>query len=767
MKTISARIALRLLTLSVLETALIAADLPFTPVDGGPLTSGRREYLSAAWGDYDGDGRPDVYLAAVDTGAGELFRNSIEGFQRITQGVVATDTARRTAAAWGDCDGDGDLDLFVSTASSTGDQLYRNLGAAGFERIPWTAPSKASFGIATVWADVDGDGSLDLFVANGSGVAAQQDSLFRNLGGGAFEQVPAGDASSETLYSQGASFADYDADGDLDLLVNHLFARSSLFRNANGNLTRTQSGEIGADTEPSASITSAWGDVDNDGDLDLLVITGVNPYRFYTNDGTGQLTRVLSGPVANAGGDGAGGVWVDFDNDGWLDLLLPRRSGRPLLFRGTGSGQFAQVTSGALPESTHGANGVAVADYDGDGDIDVLLSHWPGSGSPSLFRNETTGNHWLRVRLEGTASNRSGIGAKVRIRTSVGGQERWQLRQIGGFDSAGSQELLAHFGLGSATTADVIRIEWPSGRVQEIGSTPGDQVLLVTEPANPPIVITPAGGVFTNSVTVTLRSTIAGADIRYTLDGTEPTVLANLYRNPFDIVRATTLKAQLYVNGFPVSEVQSAVYTPDPGVRFAPPAAWFTNRIDVSIVSRIAGTEIRYTVDGTEPTLDSTPFRDPIRLTGTATLKTRAFLNGFPVTEIVSATYSRVYAFDDEGIPPAWRLEHFGPGYPIDPRAAADADPDGDGTSNRQEYVAGTLPLDPLSGFRVGVRAVPEIRFASVPGKVYRILRLTDVNSADSTVVAELTATAAETAWIDVDAGVVVNPAFYVVQPVP
>ena len=119
-----------------------------------------------------------------------------------------------------------------------------------------------------------------------------------------------------------------------------------------------------------------------------------------------------------------------------------------------------------------------------------------------------------------------------------------------------------------------------------------------------------------------------------------------------------------------------------------------------------------------------------------------------------------------DGIPGDWRTRYFGADHVTDPRAAADADPDGDGSSNRQEHVAGTDPLDRLSGFRVGVRAIPEIQFASVPGKTYRILRRGAVDGA-SVVVAEIQATAEVTAWVDREAGVVVDPAYYLVQPVP
>ncbi|MBL9138958.1 MAG: hypothetical protein JNK85_24025, partial [Verrucomicrobiales bacterium] len=150
-----------------------------------------------------------------------------------------------------------------------------------------------------------------------------------------------------------------------------------------------------------------------------------------------------------------------------------------------------------------------------------------------------------------------------------------------------------------------------------------------------------------------------------------------------------------------------------------------------------------------------------------ATIKARAFFNGFPVTEVVSATYLRVYAFDNDGIPAAWREQYFGPGYKTDPRSAVDADPDNDQTSNLQEFTAGTNPIDPLSGFRVGVRAVPEIVFPSVVGQKYQVRRRTSLTGAETVVVSEFIATEAESRYVDTAAGVVANPAFYLVAPVP
>ena len=292
-------------------------------------------------------------------------------------------------------------------------------------------------------------------------------------------------------------------------------------------------------------------------------------------------------------------------------------------------------------------------------------------------------------------------------------------------------------------------------------------IQLVRRDASVPLRILPNGGSFTNSVRVTLVSSVPAGEIRYTLDGAEPTLGSTRYQTPFELTQTGTVKARLYVNAFPASDVVTATFTADPGIRMTPAGGRFTNRLDVLLSTRITGAKVHYTLDGSDPTAQSPAYTDPLRLTAATTVRARAILNNFPVTEILTGLFQRVYAFDDEGISPEWRTRYFGADYAVDPQAAADADPDKDGTPNRQEFAAGTDPLDPLSGFFVGVRAIPELRFASKPGTTYRILRRTSLDSAESTVVAELRATGDELKWVDADAGVVANPAFYLVQPVP
>lgn len=725
-----------------------------------------RPVLTAAWGDYDGDGRPDLYLAAVDVGSGILIRNGAEGFGRVTTGPVVTEVASRSGVTWGDWDNDGHLDLFVAATDENPDRLYRNLGNGTFALVPGAAAEAGRVGMSAIAVDHDGDGWLDLFVVNGGGALQQGDFLYRNPGNGVLERVATGPVVSEAMYSHGAAIGDYDGDGEPDIYVGHAWGQaSSLFRNlGNGQFDKVVLAPIAGATSPGDVTMAAWADYDNDGDLDLFLAGPEN--RLFRNDGQAGFTAITTQPVSGPGGESAGAVWADFDNDGWLDLLVSRRSGGQLVYRSLGNGQFGLIPVAQRALLPSRANGVGIADYDGDGRLDVLFSNWePFQGGPSLYRNTSSStNGWLRVRLRGTASNRLGIGAVVRVEAVIGGQTLRQMRQVGGFDSAGTHELAAHFGMGDAAVAGTVRIEWPSGTVQELRQVALNRVLEVTEAPFQPLQFTPAGGAFTNSVRVTLSSGVPDAEIRYSLDGSEPVLASMLYTGPFTLHATTTVRARLYLNGFPASEIASAVFTADPGLRFVPDGGLFTNRLEVVLTTRLAGVSLRYTTDGNEPTLASEEYGGPVSISVATTLRARAYLQNFPVSEVITATFQRVYAFDHDGIPADWRIRYFGEGYRTDPRAAVEADPDGDGSTNLQEFVADTDPLDPLSGFAVGIRAVPEIRFASVPGRTYRILRRTSVTDPESTVVATVVATGEQIVHVDLEAGVGVNPALYVVE---
>jgi hypothetical protein len=195
---------------------------------------------------------------------------------------------------------------------------------------------------------------------------------------------------------------------------------------------------------------------------------------------------------------GAGCAWADYDNDGYLDLFVARIGSPNLLYRNNGDGTFSQVETGAPVET----NGVAVSswsvswgDYNNDGFLDLFVANGGGAVTAQqpnfLYKNNGNSNAWIKIRCEGTASNRSAIGAKVRVKAVIAGKEVTQLREISHGGGWSSSPLEAHFGLGDATNVATVRVEWPSGTAQTVDNVAPRQALVLKEPAR--LSIAPSG----------------------------------------------------------------------------------------------------------------------------------------------------------------------------------------------------------------------------------------------------------------------------------
>jgi hypothetical protein len=427
----------------------------FTDVTNGVLGDTGNGH-GAAWGDYDGDGDLDLYVSN-DGQANKLMRNDAETFVDATSGPLG-DTGAGRSVAWGDYDNDGDLDLFLAnTGGAELSRLFRNDG--GTFAIANSGSLNALSGKSGAWGDRNNDGLLDLFTT----------SVVRLQAGGTWQtnyvdvNIPA---------SICATWADYDNDNDLDLFVvgDPVWGlECRLYRNEGASwadATPAALSSVGAGTGASLA------DYDNDGDLDLYLASTVH--------GIGRLLRNDGGSWNSMGliAAGYGSAWADYDNDGDLDLYRDRLGGEPGVLYRNDSGSFTGLSDGPLG-ATDDTRGVAWGDYDGDGDLDLYIVN---NGQPNrLLRNENLkGNHWLHVRLQGSVSNRSGIGARVRVVT--GGVGR--IQEISGGSGYMSQNSLdAEFGLGASTSIDSLIVRWPSGITQVVTPVPAvDQRVTVTEP---------------------------------------------------------------------------------------------------------------------------------------------------------------------------------------------------------------------------------------------------------------------------------------------
>ncbi len=400
----------------------------FVRVTTGAVVNDGGSSIGGTFGDFDHDGRLDLFVTNRANFGNFLYRGLGDTlFAKTTTGSPVTDIANSNMSSWVDYDRDGNLDLHVVNFSGN-DFLYRNSGPPSFTlaRIDTTAiTSGAEFSIPGAWADVNGDGFDDLFVGNAGG---QNDYVYRNQGGGFFTRAVLADG----LSTLGGSFGDYDNDGHLDLVVAHYQGQTNtLYHNA-GAPSFTLTPVASAVSSAAGSwVGTAWGDYDNDGALDLFVAQDGGSSALFRNGGPPgyALTRILTGPVATDAGNAFGAAWGDYDRDGQLDLFVTDRL----------------------------ANG------------------------NRLYHNQGNANHWLTVRCAGTASNRTGIGARVRVDATIGGVTRRQLREVTSQTGYNSGNLDQHFGLGDAAVADSVVIEWPSGRRDTWASMSVDTLVVLTE----------------------------------------------------------------------------------------------------------------------------------------------------------------------------------------------------------------------------------------------------------------------------------------------
>jgi len=302
---------------------------------------------ASSWGDYNNDGYVDLFVTNydVDTPNFLYHNNGNSTFTKVTTGAIATDLASSLAATWGDYDNDGDLDLYVANNIGSENFLYRNNGGS-FTRV-LNDPSVQDKGYAhgVSWVDYDNDGHLDLFVADY--FSTKFNKLYHNNGDGTFEKVNGSAPTLEANFSVSGIWGDYNSDGLPDLFVcNTSDNNNSLYKNTgNGNFVKMNIGAIVNDG--GNSVGASWSDYDNDGDLDLFVANSGNQNNFlYQNNGDETFTKKINGVIVNDGGHSHGSAWGDYDNDGDLDLFVSNdQNQNNALYSNNGDGTFTPITN--------------------------------------------------------------------------------------------------------------------------------------------------------------------------------------------------------------------------------------------------------------------------------------------------------------------------------------------------------------------------------------------------------------------------------------
>ena len=455
-------------TTTVTETGGL---IKFSEVGATASVGSTSNDLVSSWADYDADGDLDLYVGS--DAANTLYDNDNDGTFTDANIVLLEDAGNARATIWGDYDNDGDLDLFVNNNASAS-KLFRNDGGGSFNDQTATAGvGDTGAGAGAAWGDYDNDGDIDLFMGKASSSA---NILYGNDGDGTFTAV-GGNEADGTNNAYGVAFADYDDDGDLDLYVANDSAASALFRNDDGVYNDTN---ISAVEVVGASPGVSWADYDNDGDLDLYITSGTNDDLF-RNDGSGTFVPVglLLGVVDPA--NNLGSSWADYDNDGDLDLFVSTAStGSNKFYLNNGDATFGgNVAPGAGLFSSYGTNtyGASWADYDNDGDLDLYVPRY-GAEPNKLFRNDNSnGKKYLIVNLVGSTF---GDATGAVVRGWVGGnQQRRDVDGGSGYQSQGSHAV--EFGFDATATLDSLVIDWPSGKHFDTLNVATDQVLTIEE----------------------------------------------------------------------------------------------------------------------------------------------------------------------------------------------------------------------------------------------------------------------------------------------
>ena len=449
---------------------------------GGPFTAQTAGGLAVAGQsrtgtlvDVDEDGDLDVHV--VRNGEADLLlrNDGASGFTNVAGGLLA-DAGAGTGAAWADLNGDGHLDVYVTRANQA-NLLLRGDGAGGFTTITAYGPGIVGPVEGANWVDYNRDGKLDLYVFQNNTLSTSNTLLtgFGDIGGGTWLFSGQPSALSTSGNTAACAWTDGDLDGRLDPYVVRRYGTNQLFQNLSIGFSEMSPSCGLTDTGNDAG--AAWGDFDNDGDFDLYIAIDGGADKLYRCTSPFHF-ELVSGPNLGDTGHARGVAWADLDNDGNLDLYVPRYNESDLVLLGDGAGGFTRVQPG-IAETVAGSNGVVAGDLDGDGRIDMFI---PRTALPNvvLTNGLVTTNHWLKLKLVGSGSNTSAIGARVVL--TAGGIAQSRLVTSGGGMGAVLEQ---HFGLGAATTVDQIDIYWPSGVHQVLAPKPADVTLKVTEGQEP------------------------------------------------------------------------------------------------------------------------------------------------------------------------------------------------------------------------------------------------------------------------------------------
>jgi hypothetical protein len=504
--------------------------------NGGTVT---KQYIIETTGsgiafiDYDNDGLLDLFVLSGKGGTNRMYHNEGGGrFRDVTEKLGLQSSGWAQGVCAGDIDNDGYTDLFVTYWG--GNHLYRNVGGKRFEDVTGKAhltQDRVRYNTGCAFIDIDNDGKLDLFVSNylkfdpattpqpganpycfyrgiavncgPRGLPFDRNILYKNNGDGTFKDISeeSGIAAPFGHYSLSVLTGDFNEDGLPDIYVACDQTPSLLYINKGHGKFEEEAVLRGVAFDENGKAMSGMGldeaDYNGEGHPSIFRTNFSDEFEtLYHNRGEGNFDDVTldAGLGQNTKYVGWGTGFFDFNNDGWKDLLLVNGhvfpeveqlhidihyKDRAILYQNLGNGKFKDVTKDAGPafSELHSARGAAFGDIDNDGTLEVAVNNQ--NEAPSLFKQSSNAaGHWLILKLEGTKSNRSAIGTRVKVVT--GEHAQWgEVRSGGSYLS--QSDLRLHFGLGTATSVDRIEVVWPSGSKQVIERQAADRVLMVKE----------------------------------------------------------------------------------------------------------------------------------------------------------------------------------------------------------------------------------------------------------------------------------------------
>jgi hypothetical protein len=469
--------------------------------------------------DFDEDGNIDLMVSSFDpAGQLRLFRNQGDGtFQDVTAAAGLTGLLGGLNMVQADYDNDGHVDVLVLRGAWLGKSgrhpksLLRNNGDGTFTDVTFDAGlGGATFPSQTaVWFDYDNDGWLDLFIGNESAQGLDAPcQLFHNNRDGTFTDVAAAAGVTNGGFTKGVVAGDFDGDGYPDLYVSNLGQPNRLYINQRDGTFKDVAAERGVAAPKNGFPVLAF-DYDQDGNLDILALPfyvtiadlaaealglpcACDTPHLYRGDGHGHFEDVSAKCRVAKPCSPMGCNFGDLDNDGYPDVYLG--TGTPttraimpnLLWHNRGGRDFADVTLPSGMGHLQKGHGVAFADFNGDGALDVFEemggAYRGDKFRDALYENPGFGNHWIEVRCVGTTSNRSAIGARIRAEISENGSRRSVYAWVGSGGSFGANPLRQHLGLGKAARVETLEVHWPTtGKTQTFKDVDADQVVEVTE----------------------------------------------------------------------------------------------------------------------------------------------------------------------------------------------------------------------------------------------------------------------------------------------